>query len=591
MRWRTPLIVVGVVFILLLATVVAVGLKHFLATPEQFYAGPKHFAFYAEQEAYGNLAQAEFVQGIKEKVYGGIVSHHLLAGDDIGAFFAELRDQKIKTVVIVGPNHYGVGSGKILASEYPYETAWGMVYPDLPIIGALKEQGVLAVDEIPFTKEHSISALVSYVAHHLPDAQVVPIVIRGGTDLRVLHRLATSLNATLPADAVVIASVDFSHHLSRTAAQFHDALSVSAIANADIPRVLGAEVDSPASLAVLLAYLDARGAEVMHSKQVNAADIVGNPAYDDVTSYLFAHFTKGAARQSHSVTTLNFGDLMLDRGVRNFMDKGGDPFANIRGVEGNFLKGADFIVANLEGPITRVTECQQKAYSFRFNPETANLLRREGFNAVNLGNNHSNDCFRQGFLDTRRHLGEAGVAAFGGHRVDESYITRTIGNTNVAFVGIDETGSSDDALELFYKKITELKHTNEHLIVHIHWGFEYTGEPSARQVEIGHRLVDSGADVVIGHHPHVVQTIERYKSGTIFYSLGNFIFDQTTKETKLGYGVGTAYENGALSFFLFPYTIKNFQPTLMPYAEMKEFCDKILKDLSPTDMCQFFSEI
>ena len=123
--------------------------------------------------------------------------------------------------------------------------------------------------------------------------------------------------------------------------------------------------------------------------------------------------------------------------------------------------------------------------------------------------------------------------------------------------------------------------------MHIHWGFEYDTKPSSRQREIAHKLVDSGADVVIGHHPHVVQPIEIYKGKAIFYSLGNFIFDQNTKETKRGFGVGTVYRDGRMEYYLFPYTIKSFQPTTMPHDAMKEFCDAMLSGIPAIDTCRF----
>jgi poly-gamma-glutamate synthesis protein (capsule biosynthesis protein) len=584
-RFTAVFIVVGIFF--LFGVYITAKSPAVVATQKITESYPKHFAFYAHKEDYGNVEQKNYHQRINEKIYGGIVSHHLLAGEDIGAFFAELRDQKIKTVVIVGPNHYGVGKGGVLTSLYPYNTPWGTVSPDTAIATKLIERGVVSVDEMPFTKEHAISALVSYVAYHLPDARMVPIIIRSNTDREHLDRLAKSLSEVLPQDAVVIASVDFSHHLNRTAALFHDDMTISAIENFDYERVQKAAVDSLQSLYVLMRYLESQEAQHVDYKRVNAADLMGNPSYNDVTSYLFAHFTKGVPLHSHTVTTLNFGDMMFDRGVRGFIEKDGDPFLHIRGVEDHFLKGIDVVLGNLEGPITQQTKCQQKPYSFRFDPDIATMLRREGFNALNLANNHSNDCYREGFMDTRQYLSNASVAPFGSHHINESYTIKKIGATNVAFIGIDETASSDADLDVFYEKIIELKKANEHIVVHIHWGFEYDTMPSSRQTAVGHKLIDSGADVVIGHHPHVVQPIEIYNGRAIFYSLGNFIFDQIAKETKIGVAVGTVYREGQMSFYLFPYTIIRFQPTLMPYREMKEFCDKILTGLPSTDTCYF----
>ena len=288
-----------------------------------------------------------------------------------------------------------------------------------------------------------------------------------------------------------------------------------------------------------------------------------------------------------TVSVFHVPDMMFDRGVRKFMEGGGDPFAYIRGIGENFQKDADMLVGNLEGPITESLDCQAKAYSFRFDPSIAALLKRNRFDAVNLANNHTNDCYGTGIRDTRKYLNEAGIAYFGAHEVSESVLSKKVGDTRVAFIGIDETASSDAQLEPFYAKIVELRQTHDHIIVHIHWGFEYDALQNARQSVIGHRLIDSGADVVIGHHPHVVQPIEIYHGKAIFYSLGNFIFDQVAPRTNIGFAVGSVYRDGNMRFTIFPYTITHAQPELMPHDVMKKFCDNILKNISATDTCQF----
>jgi predicted class III extradiol MEMO1 family dioxygenase len=105
--------------------------------------------------------------------------------------------------------------------------------------------------------------------------------------------LAENLDQILPKNAVVISSVDFSHHLNRVASKFHDQRSISAIKSFDYGRVLTSEIDSPASIYTLLRYLELRGIQKMAYKSVNSADFTGNILSDDVTSYLFAHFTRG----------------------------------------------------------------------------------------------------------------------------------------------------------------------------------------------------------------------------------------------------------------------------------------------------------
>ncbi len=549
--------------------------------------GRVHYSYYADKEDYRFVERPEYTKKIDEHIFGGIVSHHLLDESDISDFFAELRPQSPRTIVIIGPNHFGIGASDVLVSKLPYETPWGNVYPDIGIIDALVDTSALTVDELPFTKEHAVSALVAQIAYNFPKARLVPIIIRHGTDESELRLLTRRLDEILPEDAVVIASVDFSHHLDHRSAEFHDRLALSAIRDFDLERVSRAEIDSPESIKILLGYLTARDAKKMTYKRTDAAEVIGDLSNLDVTSYVFAHFTKGEQEHPRVVTTLHFGDMMFDRGVKTFIDRGGDPFARIRGVESHFLKGVDIITANLEGPISDSHRCKAKEYLFRFAPNIARLLAKEGFHALNIANNHSADCYGDGVDDTRKHLSASGLGTFGGDTATSSYLIKKEGGASVVLMGIDETSSTDEQLEEYYATITELKRTNDHVIVHIHWGTEYDTKPGNRQRSIGHRLIDSGADVVIGHHPHVIQPVEVYKGGAIFYSLGNFVFDQTLASTRRGLGVGVVWSEQELEFTLFPHADDGHGPALLPYGETKDFCASFLLGIETIDDCRF----
>jgi poly-gamma-glutamate synthesis protein (capsule biosynthesis protein) len=106
------------------------------------------------------------------------------------------------------------------------------------------------------------------------------------------------------------------------------------------------------------------------------------------------------------------------------------------------------------------------------------------------------------------------------------------------------------------------------------------------QIEIAHRLVDSGADVIFGHHPHVVQNMEVYKGRAIFYSLGNFVFDQNFGDTTVGLGVKVEFKEKETIFELFPLNIKVFAPDLMKGEEREKFCKKFLGQI-PNKDCRF----
>jgi MEMO1 family protein len=545
-----------------------------------------HYASYADKQFYGELDKAQGLIDSSEKIYGGIVSHHFFDVNDIAGFFNTFKKQAPRTVVIIGPNHYNVGAADILVSKYLYETPWGNLDPDSENISKLISAKILFQDEKPFEKEHAISTLVGFIKYYLPEAKIVPIILKRGVDRKNLDKLSEKLNEILPENSVVLASVDFSHHLNKIASEFHDKASIAAIQNFDWERIYGSEIDSPASIYALEKYLNLKGAQNIYYKNTNAAEITRNNFIEDNTSYLFAYFTKGKIVKNDTVTLLSFGDMMLGRDVGEFIKKGGDPFEKIRGVEGNFLKGADIISANLEGPITNREDCSKKAYSFRFVPQVVNLIRENRFNMINLANNHASDCQETGFSDTKSNLMVGKINYFGEPEAEKSYYIKEISGKRLAFIGIDLTSHSN-SLDNYYALASRLKSENDYLVINIHWGIEYDLKPSAMQIEIGHKLIDSGADLIIGHHPHVVQPVEIYKNKAIFYSLGNFIFDQVGEKMDWGLGVGTVFSNESIGYSLFPFNIKKYQPTLLSAKQAKIFCDNYLKGVSGQNGCEF----
>lgn len=286
---------------------------------------------------------------------------------------------------------------------------------------------------------------------------------------------------------------------------------------------------------------------------------------------------------------LSFGDLMLGRYVRDLMDKGLDPFAKIEGMDGNFLKDVDFLMANLEGPITDTNDCVQKAYSFEFNPEVAPMLAEKGFNIFSLANNHSLDCKAAGFEDTKKYLSQSGIDYFG-DPAQEGYIIKEISGQKIAFLGLN-LASGQQSLEKYLEVTKRLDGLADEVIVSVHWGVEYEKMASGLQISAAHKLIDNGADVIFGHHPHVVQNFEVYNNKPIFYSLGNFVFDQTGVEENTGLGVGLVARDEIFDFYLYPLNIVRSQPVLMPAEKANEYCRNYLRDTTgqtkSTSDCQF----
>lgn len=273
---------------------------------------------------------------------------------------------------------------------------------------------------------------------------------------------------------------------------------------------------------------------------------------------------------------LFMGDTMLGRAVGVQYARGTDLFANFRGPNATFMQGYDLVVANLEGPITETEECQNKEIVFKFAPSVAQMLKNNGVTHVSLANNHSYDCLSQGLIDTKRYLDEAGIRyAGGGRTLPESTITETVRGTRIAILGIDRTIAPHDP-ELIYEHLGSLEGAHDYTIVEVHWGNEYETTESESQRTLARGMIDAGADLIIGHHPHVVQPIEVYNRKPIFYSLGNFIFDQIGEATNTGIAISLERSEADTAVTVHPYTINpSRQPTHMTSERKNTYCQAL----------------
>src|SRR3989344_990060 len=284
------------------------------------------------------------------------------------------------------------------------------------------------------------------------------------------------------------------------------------------------------------------------------------------------------------VSILNFGDSMFGRNVGGAMANGSNPFELINSATSTFFNGFDAILLNLEGPITAsTTNCQAKAYSFRFEPSIAEFLNDNKITAVNIANNHTFDCYEKGQVDTKKYLLGANLEVFGDSAPEKSYFIKKIKGIEFAFLGIDLTINYNLKPEIL-TLIKQLYVEGKLVVVHIHWGEEYRTTPTPYQILIGHKLIDAGAEVVIGHHPHIIEPMEMYKDKPIFYSLGNFIFDQIGEAENSGFGVGLSYQNGASTtvktITIHPYKIFKHRPQLLNEMDSTKFCQKFLSEIS-----------
>ncbi len=251
-----------------------------------------------------------------------------------------------------------------------------------------------------------------------------------------------------------------------------------------------------------------------------------------------------------AISLLFVGDIMLSRSVGEKIEEIGDyryPFLE----SAEFLRQADLTFANLESPISARGRNQGSQYSFRADPRTVEGLTFAGFDVVSLANNHIWDWGSEALTDTVSILETNGIETVGaGRNYEEANqpVVKEVSGNKIAFLAYTnlypeglEAGESRPGISDFdsaQKKIVEAKEVADIVVVSLHWGDEYGSRSNQVQQTIGRSLVDAGADLVIGHHPHVIEEIEPYGDGWIIYSLGNFVFDQNfSKATREGLAV------------------------------------------------------
>lgn len=198
------------------------------------------------------------------------------------------------------------------------------------------------------------------------------------------------------------------------------------------------------------------------------------------------------------------------------------------------LDTSDLVVGNLECPITLCTEkLPYQAINLSAPKESLSIL--DYVNVVSLSNNHIRDYGNKGVFDTIDAISNCNIGYFGVGGTEEEALEPYVyedERIRIAFIGATryanaqskEWGTSSDTNRLLFRKIKQLKKDGFFVIVYFHWGYEYVRVPSPRERRIAHRCIESGADFILGAHPHIFQGIEGYRGKSIAYSLGNFIF-------------------------------------------------------------------
>ena len=328
---------------------------------------------------------------------------------------------------------------------------------------------------------------------------------------------------------------------------------------------------------------------------VFGAGMVGNAlnknATSSVSEYDGGRLVKGTV----------VGDMMLGRSITNKGSK--NNYKNMFSGVSDLWKDSDYVAGNLECVLLdNPSDYEKNDKEIHINAETktANVLKENGFTLVNLANNHLADFKAKGVENTIDTLDKVGLKHVGaGKNITEAaeYDIQEINGVKIATIGVSDIIPKDFAARdskagilttktlKYYQAVKDASEKADLVIANIHWGVEYGITETETQQQLAKNLINWGVDVVIGSHPHVLQPIEKYGDGIIFYSMGNFVFDQGWSRTKdsmvLNYYVD---KDGNCSFEVVPVRIKDGYPEVTNNAFFKKRTYRTLtKNLKDSD--------
>jgi poly-gamma-glutamate capsule biosynthesis protein CapA/YwtB (metallophosphatase superfamily) len=291
------------------------------------------------------------------------------------------------------------------------------------------------------------------------------------------------------------------------------------------------------------------------------------------------------------------GDISFSREVGRRVRAQNDinyPFLNVA----DYLRKGDIVIGNLESTITEGREIMDGEMVFRSDPGTEIALRNAGFNLITLANNHTPDFGEKGLKDTMFYLEQAGLDHIGaGMNLEEASRPKYITKNGITFAflnfndsdvvpgyygaGENSSGTALMDIDLMTFRVAEAKENSDFVILIMHSGTEYVPNPNQRQIDFARAGIDAGVEMVIGHHPHVVQSAEIYKGKYIFYSLGNFVFDQMwSQDTREGIILSVSFNrDGVKDLEFIPYEIRNFsQPNTVDGEQAQRIINRLQLD-------------
>lgn len=299
------------------------------------------------------------------------------------------------------------------------------------------------------------------------------------------------------------------------------------------------------------------------------------------------------------------GDVMFARNMEGVLSSDSSPFAGVSNVTSN----VDLLIINFENAATNSENAVKGDVPLKCDPKYVPLAKANNRTIATLANNHVCDYGFTGMRDTIKYLKDAGITPMGaGENASDAHksVTQNINNRDITVLNYMDSNNfaeydyqslpyandsspgysaynSEDAK----KQISEARaNGSDFIMVSMHFGNEYSMSPNTDQEKIAHELIDYGADIVVGAHPHVPQGVEMYKGKPICYSLGNFMFDLGTESTLNDYMIKVELVNDTCVLTLYPVNINGYLPHIMSPDDGKTFLNGLspqCKELNITD--------
>lgn len=485
-------------------------------------------------------------------VTGITVPHHLLAADLIARGFWAASATNYRRIIIIAPDHFRKVQGSFATSATLPETVLGPVKA-MPDAAVELAQTPLFEMHPNIGSEHGVGALLPFVAHFFPDAEVLPVIASIFSTEEDWGGGVQALTPFISPDTLVIQSTDFSHFLPVGHATAHDQQVLAATANGKLARL--ASLHQPN-------HLDSRAAHVMqaalqrHLGSVHAVLANRNSTHyggrpDEVTSYLALAWhpdpsALSVLQYADQSRLLFGGDTLLGRGVGPILAQPEQLSQVLNAVQAETV--GDPLVLNLEGvlvdgPIANLDD-QAHAMDHRL---ALPALRDLGVTAAGLVNNHSWDLGQLAAEDSAKTLREAGVTPLEPNQVVDLGALRVVA---VNMLPGRDPYQSEDSLRALLCGIEAAPP----LVLFAHWGTEYTDHPADAEMRFADIAGECGVAAVLGAHSHrASKTVSLSPNGTPFvFSLGNLLFDQNSRRASGALAELRVFEQGTLALRLIP---------------------------------------